>query len=265
MLKKALLTTLAISVVALAEESDTKTQLAELPVVKCSEPVASVNILDFECKAQACQDTENPKLSPLMELLTLAGGGSVKGFGKGLANMLTTALQKTNCFKVVDLEKFEKIKKLAAATGQEVKPPKVDYMISATITAIELEKSGGSLGGGIIPILGAISKNTEKAKLSITADVIKPETLEAVLSQSFEANSEKSSWGFGAAGVGAGYGGAGGWSVSKNLSLDMVAKDVVISLTNYLAEKLAKDKIVEYPKVVKEENKEEKKEDRSRL
>lgn len=118
MLKKALLATVIISTIALAEESDTKTQVTELPVVKCSEPVASINILDFECKAQACQDTGNQKLSPLMELLTMAGSGGVKGFGKGLANMLTTALQKTNCFKVVDLEKFEKIKKLAAATGQ---------------------------------------------------------------------------------------------------------------------------------------------------
>jgi hypothetical protein len=72
--------------------------------------------------------------------------------------------------------------------------------------------------------------------------------------------SEKSSWGLFGAGAGGGaFGAGGGWSISKNLSLDMVARDVVVQVANALAESLAKDKIVERPKLPeKKEEKEEK-------
>jgi curli biogenesis system outer membrane secretion channel CsgG len=172
--------------------------------------------------------------------------------------MLTNALKATNCFRIVDLEQYEKMKKLLSATGQQVQPPKVDYMISGSITALELERSGGPLGGGVFPLLGAISIKKDKAELAVDVNVIKPETLEVAYSKSFSANSEKTSWSlFGAGAGGGGFGGAG-WSISKNLSLDMVARDVVVQVANALAETLAKDKIVERPKPPKEEKKEEK-------
>lgn len=47
----------------------------------------------------------------------------------------------------------------------------------------------------------------------------------------------------------------GGWSVSKNLSLDMVARDVVVQVANSIAEKLAGNKIVERPKPPSKEDK----------
>ena len=70
-----------------------------------------------------------------------------------------------------------------------------------------------------------------------------PTTLEQGESKSFKANSEQTSWGFGAVGAGVG----GGWSISKSLALDSVVRDVVFSATNYLAETFAKDKIIDRP------------------
>ena len=240
---------------AVAQAGDTKTEERQIPVVKCSEPVYSVMVMDFDCKASACQQPNNPKLLPIFEVLTTGGG--VQGLGKGVSTMLTNALKATNCFRIVDLEQYERMKKLLEATGQKVQPPKVDYMISGSITALELERSGGPLGGGVFPLLGAISIKKDKAELAVDVNVIKPETLEVAYSKSFSANSEKTSWSlFGAGAGGGGFGGAG-WSISKNLSLDMVARDVVIQVANALAETLAKDKIVERPKPPKEEKKEE--------
>jgi curli biogenesis system outer membrane secretion channel CsgG len=241
---------------AVAQAGDTKTEERQIPVVKCSEPVYSVMVMDFDCKASACQQPNNPKLLPIFEVLTTVNG--VQGLGKGVSTMLTNALKATNCFRIVDLEQYEKMKKLLSATGQQVQPPKVDYMISGSITALELERSGGPLGGGVFPLLGAISIKKDKAELAVDVNVIKPETLEVAYSKSFSANSEKTSWSlFGAGAGGGGFGGAG-WSISKNLSLDMVARDVVVQVANALAETLAKDKIVERPKPPKEEKKEEK-------
>lgn len=244
-----LLSTWFLTSFTFAGESPTKTVERQIPVVKCSAPEYSITIAEFDCKANACQDSNpnNPKLFFLYEIL--AGSGGVKGLGKGLSVMLTNALKETNCFKIVDLEQYEKMKKLLAATGQEVKPPKVDYAIIGSITALELERSGGALGGGLIPILGAINVKKDVAKLGVEINIVKPETLEVAISRSFDASSEKSSWGlFGAGWGGEGVGG-GGWSVSKNLSLDMVARDVVIQIANFIAEKLVPDKIVQRPTV----------------
>jgi len=252
-MKKSLAMLLVLGVVAQAKE--TKTEERQIPVVKCSEPVYSVMVMDFDCKASACQQPNNPKLLPIFEVLTTGGG--VQGLGKGVATMLTNALKATNCFRIVDLEQYERIKKLLEATGQKVQPPRVDYMIIGSITALELERSGGPLGGGVVPLLGAISVKKDKAKLAVDVNVMKPETLEVAYSKSFEANSEKTSWSLFGGGAAGAFGGAG-WSISKNLSLDMVARDVVVQVANALAEELARDKIVERPKLPKEEKKEEK-------
>ncbi len=139
----------ALSLLALsltyAQESNTQTTERQIPVVKCSEPTYSVMLMELDCKANACQQVNpgTPHIAYLYEILS--GTGGVRGFGKGLTAMLTNALKATNCFKIVDLEQYEKMKKLLAATGQQVQPPKVDYVISGSITALELERSGGAL------------------------------------------------------------------------------------------------------------------------
>jgi curli biogenesis system outer membrane secretion channel CsgG len=252
-MKKSLAMLLVLGLAAQAK--DTKIEEKQIPVVKCSAPVYSVMVMDFDCKAAACQQPNNPKLLPIFEVLTTGSG--VQGLGKGVATMLTNALKATNCFRIVDLEQYERMKKLLEATGQKVQPPKVDYTIIGSITALELERRGGPLGGGVVPLLGAVSVKKDKAKLAVDVNVITPETLEVAYSKSFEANSEKSSWSlFGAGAGGSAFGGAG-WSISRNLSLDVVARDVVVQVANALAETLAKDKIVERPKPPKEEKKEE--------
>jgi len=252
-MKRGLAMLLVLGIVAQAK--DTKIEEMQIPVVRCSEPVASVMVMDFDCKASACQQPNNPKLLPIFEVLTTGSG--VQGLGKGVATMLTNALKATNCFRIVDLEQYERIQRLLSATGQKVQPPKVDYMISGSITALELERSGGPLGGGVFPLVGAISVKKDKGNIGVDVNAIKPETLEVAYSKSFSANSEKTSWGLFGAGAGGGAFGGAGWSISKNLSLDMVARDVVVQVANALAEEIAKDNIVERPKLPKVEKKEE--------
>jgi curli biogenesis system outer membrane secretion channel CsgG len=116
-------------------------------------------------------------------------------------------------------------------------------MIAGQITALELSKEGGALGGGFIPLLGLISKNTEKASMQLDLTSMNPQTLEINEARSFSANSDKSSWGFAAVGGGVG----GGWSISKSLALDMVARDIIVSSANYLAETYAAGNITSRP------------------
>ncbi|WP_216086505.1 CsgG/HfaB family protein [Calditerrivibrio nitroreducens] len=226
-----------------AFSEETKVEEIKVPVPHCSEPVLSVAINDIECTAASCQDTGSPSAGFAALAQLFSGAGGVKGIGNGVKSMLTNALQETKCFKIIDLAKFQQMKKMLEATGQTVTPPKIDLFISGQITSVSVGKSGGALGGGFIPILGLISKSTETADITFDLMTMNPTTLEQGESKSFKANSEQTSWGFGAVGAGVG----GGWSISKSLALDSVVRDVVFSATNYLAETFAKDKIIDRP------------------
>jgi len=237
---------LALCMTLANADEDTKVQQMEIPVNHCQAPVLSIAIQDIECKAQSCQDSGIPN-GGIAALAALASGqGNVKGVGMGVKSMLTNAIKETKCFKIVDLQQFEKMKAMMASTGQEVKPPKIDLIVSGTISSIDVSKEGGAIGGGFIPLVGMFSKNTSKASIGVEFFTMNPTTLEMGDSKSFKADSEKSSWGF------LGFGGAagGGWSVTKNVALDGVIRDVVFSATNYLTEMYAQEKITERAKII---------------
>lgn len=256
-MKKVFLTGLfTVSLTALSYAGDeTKVQENKLPIVKCSEPVFTVALGSVDCKAQACEAPPDPKQNMLA--MIFGGSANVQGIGKGLGNMLITALKESRCFKVIDLDQFEQIKKKLEATGQTVQPPKIDKFINLTITHIALSRSSGALGGGLIPIIGAIKKDTQSAEVGIDIALMDPATLEISEAKSFKASSEKTSWGLFGAGAGGIGAMGGGWSWSNNLALDTVAREVIVSATNYLAETYAKDKIVERPVIQKEDKKEQ--------
>ncbi|MBI5814465.1 MAG: curli assembly protein CsgG [Nitrospinae bacterium] len=201
---------------------------------------------DFDCKAASCSNpaANDPRTMFLAQAL---GQGGIQGVGHGLRNMLMTAVKESGCFKVIDLDQFKQVSEKLAATGQKVKPPKIDYILSGTITSLELSKEGGALGGGFIPVLGMVSKNEQKARMGVDISLMDPVSLEVTNSRAFEANSEKSSWGFLAGGIYGPGGAAGGWSVSKNLALDNVAREVIVESANYVCETLASGKITERP------------------
>ena len=192
-MKKILCGMMVLSVCAtfgMADE-DTKVQEVSVPVNKCETAVLSIAINDIECKAQSCQDTGVPS-GGIAALAALASGqGNVKGIGNGVKSMLTNAIKESKCFKIVDLEQFEKMKKMLAATGQEVKPPKIDLIVSGTVSSIDVTKEGGAIGGGFIPLVGLISKNTSKASIGVEFFTMNPTTLEMGESKSFKADSEK--------------------------------------------------------------------------
>jgi len=237
---------LGAATVAMADE--TKASSVEIPVCKCSQAVKYIVIGEIENKTA---DADAPK-GGLLNLAQYLAGGSVASLGQGLGNMLGTALQETGCFKIVDLDRFKKMQAQLEATGQKVKPPKIDYYISGAITSVELSKSGGQLGAGIIPVVGLVSRNKENATISLDLALIDASTLEVVKAKTFKADSSKASWGFAGLGGGGGVGGLGGWSVSKSLSLDAVSREVIIEAANYLSEELAADKIVSRPAVAKQ-------------
>lgn len=253
-MKSWLIAMLGLFIVGFAYADETVVSKMEIPVVKCfsataEKPMLNVVINDIPCKASSCQNGSNAAanmrggISALAQLVS--GSGGVQNVGEGVKSMLSNALKETKCFNIVDTEQIEKLKKLAAMTGQEVKLPKIDLFIDGSITSIDVSKSGGALGGGFIPIIGLISTTKESAQMALDLSILNPMTAEVVNSKSFKADSSKSSWGFGAGGVV----GAGGWSISKSLVLDAVVRDVVFSIANHMADSFTPERIESRPVV----------------
>lgn len=238
---------------ALADETTVKEMT--VPVVKCSSPVGTLSVLDVDCKAASCQESSTPRPGVLGIAQLFSGTGGVQAVGKGVSSMLANALKETGCFKIIDLEKVKAMQARLEATGQKIAPPKIDHFVSGTITAIEYGREGGALLGGIVPVVGLISKSTEKAQMTMDVSILDPATVEVVHSKTFSADSEKSSWGFALGGYRGGGLGGGGWSISKSLSMDRVTQEVVFSAANFIAESLAGKNIVSRPAPPKKEEK----------
>jgi len=245
----------------LAFAGNTVVTSIEVPVPKCGpadaqKPMLNVVINDISCTAASCQNGTNASsikggISELSKVFS--GSGGVQNVGGGVRNMLSNALKETKCFNIVDTEQIEKLKKIASVTGQEIKIPKIDLFVDGSITSIDVSRSGGALAGGYIPVIALVSKTKEQAQMAFDLSILNPMTAEVVDSKSFQADSSKSSWGFGAGGVNGAVGG-GGWSISKSLVLDSVIRDVIFSIANHMTESFAADRIAVRPVPVPEQN-----------
>ncbi|TCK59444.1 CsgG/HfaB family protein [Seleniivibrio woodruffii] len=242
--------------------ADTVVTKIEVPVPKCApadaqHPMLNVVINDISCTAASCQNGTNAGANMKGGISELAkvfsGSGGVQNVGGGVRNMLSNALKETKCFNIVDTEQIEKLKKIASVTGQEIKIPKIDLFVDGSITSIDVTRSGGALAGGYIPVIALVSKTKEQAQMAFDLSILNPMTAEVVDSKSFQADSSKSSWGFGAGGVNGAVGG-GGWSISKSLVLDSVIRDVIFSIANHMTESFAADRIAARPVPLPAEN-----------
>ncbi len=223
-------------------------------VPHCSAPVASVSVGALSCKASGCQKQESiPSLGGLGALAKLAAAqngvpmADLSGIGEGMGNALVTALKATGCFDVQEREAMEALKKEMELAGMSMQVKLADFMISGAITTLALDGSKSSFGGGLIPLVGGISKSTQTAKLGMDIRVIDVQRANVKASKSFSANSESSSWGLAGGGMGRGGLLFGGHSVSKSPEMDKVASETVIYATNFLVDALASNAVVSRP------------------
>lgn len=106
-------------------------------------------------------------------------------------------------------------------------------------------KKNTNLGFGIIPILSSINSSTTTANLSMDIRVIDTKKAKVITSKTFEANSEKSSWSFGAAGIYSGVGFGGALQSLKGTALEDVARQAIFQATVAITENLAGNKITQ--------------------
>lgn len=227
---------------------------------KCAAPVATLTVGNFQCKAQSCNKVQvDPRLSGLLALAAASGDGPAlvdfSTIGEGVGNALTTALKATNCFDIQEREALEALKKEMELAGIKIEAKPSDFMVLGVITSVGMETSKSSFGGGLIPVVGAISSKKQVANLAMDVRIVDVKKASVRHSKSFSANSESTSWGIGAAGFGGSGGLFGTHSVSRSPEMDRVATETVIYAATYVVEALAGPAIISRPNLEMEKEK----------
>ena len=222
---------------------DVKERKMVLP--KCDNPIGAVVAKGFACKAAACH----------RDSLVFSGYQTIylspPRLGEGMADMLLTALVETGCFEVLERAVLEDVKDEIKLHGKNPKDliEGADYVITGSITALEMNASGkGGGGGGIViplPFIGGVGVKGGKSEAHIGLDLraIRVKDARIVVSKAVEGKSGR--WNFGIGGFGwFGGGAAGGWFNSfKNTPLEEATRDIIAAAVTLLVENMAKKNI----------------------
>lgn len=215
---------------------------------KCSKPVASVMVGNLTCKSAACQANAGAaggQAGGLAALAQLAAGQSEStfpGIGDGLSAMLTTVLQETGCFEIQDREALETLRQEMALVGKTLEAQQADFMITGAVTSISMSTQRKALGGGFIPVVGAISTTKKTADLGIDIKILDVAKAKVVDSKTFTGNNQTKSYSMGAGGLGGGLGALGGMSNIKGTPMEEVVRDVLARVASFSSLKLVEVK-----------------------
>ena len=213
---------------------------------RCDKPIAKVIVGKLTCKASSCNNANASNANPLMALLAAAGQPNVSGIGDGIKDMMTTVLQQTGCFEVMDRDAMEEIKKELEAAGKAVNIEVADFLVTGAVTQVAMGKSTTNIGWGMIPVIGSVGATTQKATVGLDLRLVSIATAKVLNSKRIEASTEDSSFGIGGLGFGTGGGSlvgfGGSFSSLKGTSLEKVTRDAIFQATDFLVVEAKKAK-----------------------
>ena len=198
----------------------------------------------LSCKSAGCQPAAsagaaNSQMAMLMALANAQRQGpDLSVVGDGMAAILTTVLKETGCFELQEREVLDELAKELALVGKKMEVQQADFMISGAITSISMESKKTSLGGGFIPIIGAISTTQKSAEIALDIKIIDVNKAKVFDAKTFQANNETSSTSFGAVGFGPGGVVGGGMSSIKNTPMEPIVRDILTQIASFTATRM---------------------------
>jgi curli biogenesis system outer membrane secretion channel CsgG len=166
---KSIFSVLTLFTVGAAHAADTVSAVNEKI---CEQPTKSVMIGKVTCSAALCKVANNPPsggASALIQLAQASGGmPNVAGLSDDLSTLLSGVLRKTNCFEIVEQEGLEQAKAQMAALGKPFTPPKIDLILNATVSNVEVDDNRQNLL--------FVKVGTKSAKLTMDTKLIDANT-----------------------------------------------------------------------------------------
>lgn len=233
---------MAFSTMAYAEEAQ------KMELVKCAKPVAQVRLGKLSCKAANCGSPNSGQAGGLAALLNAVGQVNMSGIGDGIKDMMTTAMVESGCFNVGERESIDELNEELKLIGKSVKvEDAAEFLITGSVTQIDVEKDTTNIGWGLIPVIGSIGTTKEKATVAMDLRLVNVNTAKIMDSKKITSSTENRNWGVGGLGgsSAAGIGFAGGFSSLKGTNLEAVTRDAVFQATNYMVAQIKKAKGIE--------------------
>ena len=124
-------------------------------------------------------------------------------YGRGMSDMLGTALFQTNRYIVLEREKLQAVEAERKRRGAKTKIEDADIVVTAAVTGFDPGTAGakGNVGGAFGGILGGLTGAFQQAHVALDLRVIDVDTGRVIAATSVEGK---------ASGVGAGVGALGG-------------------------------------------------------
>jgi len=158
--------------------------------------------------------------------------------------MIVTALAKTGCFKVLERETLEEIKEELELLGAQPKATLkgADFLLTGSITALEMNASGVGGGGVVIPLpfLGGVGVNVGKSKAHIAIDMrlVQVRGAEVLVAETVEGKSERWKFGVGGGGVFGTVIGGGWFEAFKNTPMEEATRDLIYHAVNLIVNRV---------------------------
>jgi len=218
----------------------TAVKVGEPQLPTCEKPLGTLVVRGFECKASACRGGKVYFPSYKVKV-------SQKVLGKGLADMLLTALVKTGCFTVLERERLKEIKEELRMAGlkPEESLPGAQYLLTGAITAVEMDASGGS--GTIfavpVPFAGAVGLKAKRGTAHVALDLrlVRVKDGSIILAETVEGKSERWKVGVGGGGL-IGSVVSGGWfEVFENTPMEEATRDLIYRAVSVIVERVKRE------------------------
>lgn len=217
------------------------TKTPTLRVLSCPKAVMTVSLAPLTCKAASCQSTAQGT-GNMAALIAYAkeqeGIPDLTGFGGGMTDMLTSAIQSTGCFDVLDRELMAELAREQELAGRKVSLQGADALATGAITSLSFDKAKSNFGGGFVPVIGGISSSKVTAKIGMDVRVVDVNTGRVAYTRTYSAESGKRSYGIAGGGlIGSGLLG-GTHSVKGGAELEEASREIIHNVINDMVENL---------------------------
>lgn len=166
--------------------------------LKCDAPVAKVSIAPLKCQAAQCKPLPEitGNLAIFASLAKQELGPDFSRLGDSLSAMLSSSLEQSGCFDVLDRDAIQELRQEMELAGKEFKPDTADYLITGSISSLTYEqKETGIAGTGMT--LGVFSNKESSAKMGLDIRMIDVNSSSVVLSETYLSNAKANEYAFG--------------------------------------------------------------------
>lgn len=214
-------------------------EVTVMRTLSCAEPVAKISIAPMECKAARCSKV--PQASGNLAVILQLSGDGIQDFstlGDAMTTMLSSAIQQSGCFTLLDREAMAFLKQ---EMGDDYQPERADLVFTGAVTSLEYAKKKTGLLGGSFTLGGAFENTETTAKIGLDVRLLNTKSSAVEYSKTYQSDASNDNFSFGMFGLGGPGAAAGGVEFGGAIELEEAVRTVLNQSIQDLIRHAAKD------------------------